>query len=58
MTSWRQQTVIDASVQEVWELLCDPDRSPEWSDDVIAVTGAPTPRGQPAASERYIESFA
>jgi uncharacterized protein YndB with AHSA1/START domain len=42
MPSWRQQAIIDAPVREVWELLCDPDRSPEWSDDVVAVTGAPT----------------
>ena len=34
--------MIDAPVEEVWSLLCDPDRSPEWSEDVIAVTGAPT----------------
>jgi uncharacterized protein YndB with AHSA1/START domain len=42
MASWRQQAMIDAPVKEVWELLTDPARSPEWSDDVIAVTGAPT----------------
>jgi uncharacterized protein YndB with AHSA1/START domain len=42
MASWRQQALIEAPVEEVWELLCDPNRSPEWSDDVIAVTGAPT----------------
>jgi len=42
MVSWRQQTIIDAPVEEVWELLCEPGRSPEWSEDVIAVTGAPT----------------
>jgi uncharacterized protein YndB with AHSA1/START domain len=42
MASWRQQAIIDAPVKEVWELLCDPTRSPEWSEDVIAVTGAPT----------------
>jgi Polyketide cyclase / dehydrase and lipid transport len=28
-------------VPEVWELLCDPARSPEWSEEVTAVTGAP-----------------
>jgi uncharacterized protein YndB with AHSA1/START domain len=42
MASWKQQAMIDAPVEEVWQLLCDPDRSPEWSEDVIAVTGAPT----------------
>jgi hypothetical protein len=42
MASWRQQALIDAPVGEVWELICDPARSPDWSDDVIAVTGVPT----------------
>ena len=41
MSSWRQQTLIEAPVAEVWELLCDPSRAPEWGSDVIAVTGAP-----------------
>jgi uncharacterized protein YndB with AHSA1/START domain len=42
MASWRQQALIDAPVREVWELLCDPARGPDWSEDVIAVTGAPS----------------
>jgi uncharacterized protein YndB with AHSA1/START domain len=42
MASWRQQAMIDAPVQEVWDLLCDPARGPEWSEDVVAVTGVPT----------------
>ena len=42
MASWRQQALIEAPVDEVWELICDPERSPEWSEEVIAVTGAPT----------------
>jgi hypothetical protein len=42
MASWRQQAMIDAPVQEVWELLCDPRRSPEWSEEVVEVTGTPT----------------
>ena len=42
MTSWKQQALIDAPVAEVWDLLVDPARSPDWDEDVIAVTGAPT----------------
>lgn len=41
MASWKQQALIDAPVPEVWELLCDPARSPEWSEEATAVTGAP-----------------
>jgi uncharacterized protein YndB with AHSA1/START domain len=39
--SWRQQALIEAPVEEVWELLSDPERGPDWSADVLAVTGAP-----------------
>ena len=42
MSSWKQQALIEAPVAEVWGVLCDPVRGPEWSEDVIAVTGAPT----------------
>ena len=42
MASWKQQALIEAPVAEVWDVLCDPERGPEWSEDVIAVTGAPT----------------
>jgi uncharacterized protein YndB with AHSA1/START domain len=42
MASWKQQALIEAPVAEVWGLLVDPNRSPEWDPDVIAVTGAPT----------------
>jgi uncharacterized protein YndB with AHSA1/START domain len=42
MASWKQQALIEAPVEEVWELLSDPRRGPDWSADVIAVTGAPT----------------
>ena len=41
MASWKQQALIDAPVAEVWGLLVDPGRSPDWDPDVIAVTGAP-----------------
>ena len=42
MASWKQQALIEAPVAEVWDILCDPARSPDWDPDVLAVTGAPT----------------
>jgi len=42
MSSWKQQALIQAPIEEVWSVLCDPVRGPEWSEDMIAVTGAPT----------------
>jgi uncharacterized protein YndB with AHSA1/START domain len=42
VSSWKQQALIDAPVPDVWDLLCDPTRAPQWSEDVLAVTGAPT----------------
>ena len=41
MATWRQQALIDAPVREVWELLCDRSRAPEWAEGVIAITGGP-----------------
>lgn len=41
MPSWRQQALIEAPVTEVWEMLCDPMRAPEWAEDVVEVTGEP-----------------
>jgi uncharacterized protein YndB with AHSA1/START domain len=41
MPSWKQQALIEAPVAEVWDVLCDPARSPDWDPDVLAVTGAP-----------------
>ncbi len=41
MSSWKQQALIQAPVTEVWEILCDPARSPDWDPDVLAVTGVP-----------------
>ncbi len=41
MSSWKQQALIQAPVTEVWDILCDPARSPDWDPDVLAVTGAP-----------------
>lgn len=40
-TSWKQQALIEAPVEEVWELLQDPTRFPEWGG-AIEVTGVPT----------------
>jgi uncharacterized protein YndB with AHSA1/START domain len=42
MSSVRQQGLIEAPVEKVWELLADPSRYPEWVGDAIEVTGAPT----------------
>jgi uncharacterized protein YndB with AHSA1/START domain len=42
MSSWKQQALIEAPVAEVWDVLIDPERSPDWDPDVLAVTGAPT----------------
>ena len=42
MSSWKQQALIEAPVAEVWEILSDPARGPDWDEDLMAVTGAPT----------------
>ena len=42
MSSWKQQALIEAPVADVWSILVDPVRSPDWDPDVLAVTGAPT----------------
>lgn len=39
MASWRQQALIDAPVEEVWSLVADPTRYPDWGANVVAVTG-------------------
>jgi Polyketide cyclase / dehydrase and lipid transport len=41
MSSWRQQTQVDAPIAEIWDLICDPDRAPEWAEGVLAITGGP-----------------
>ena len=41
MASFRQQSLIDAPVSQVWDILCDPVRTSEWAEDVIKVTGEP-----------------
>jgi uncharacterized protein YndB with AHSA1/START domain len=42
MASWKQQGLIDAPVEEVWGLLGDISRYPEWNPVTIEVTGVPT----------------
>ena len=42
MLSYKHQTLIEAPVNDVWDLLEDIGRFPEWNRDTIAVTGAPT----------------
>ena len=41
MSSWRQQALIEAPVEDVWTLVGDPGRYPEWGANVIEVTGEP-----------------
>jgi uncharacterized protein YndB with AHSA1/START domain len=41
MASWRQQALVEAPVEEVWALIVDWNRYPDWNSDVIKVTGAP-----------------
>jgi uncharacterized protein YndB with AHSA1/START domain len=41
--SWHEQALIEAPVEEVWRLVGDPRRYPDWvGDEVIEVTGLPT----------------
>jgi uncharacterized protein YndB with AHSA1/START domain len=37
MASWRQQALIEAPVEKVWELVGDPRRHPEWWPNVVSV---------------------
>jgi uncharacterized protein YndB with AHSA1/START domain len=39
VSSWRQQAVIEAPVEQVWAYVGDPRRYPEWAGNVISVTG-------------------
>jgi len=41
MASWQHQTLIEAPIRDVWELVGDPQRYPEWANDVVKVTGVP-----------------
>ena len=42
MASWRQQAVIEAPPDAVWELVANPNRFPEWWGDTLEVTGPAT----------------
>ena len=39
MGCWREQALIDAPVRDVWELVGDPRRYPEWAEGFVEVTG-------------------
>ena len=52
MASWQQQTLIEAPIRDVWELVGDPKRYPEWARDVIDVTGVPDEIQQGTRFER------
>jgi hypothetical protein len=39
VSHWREQAVIDAPVEEVWELIGDPNRHPEWWPVAVEVSG-------------------
>jgi len=41
MAAWKQQALIEAPVKDVWDILADPVRGPDWDQDVLAVTGPP-----------------
>lgn len=43
MGSWREQALIDAPIEEVWDLVGDPRLYPKMvGDEVLEVTGLPT----------------
>lgn len=43
MGCWREQTLFDAPLPAVWDLVGDPRQYPNWiSEEVIEVTGLPT----------------
>ena len=42
MSTWKQQALLEAPIEDVWRLLQDPQRYTEWNQEIVAVTGAPT----------------
>ena len=41
MLAWRQQALIEASVEDVWGAVGDPRKYATWAADVVEVTGLP-----------------
>jgi uncharacterized protein YndB with AHSA1/START domain len=41
MSSWRQQALIEAPVEDVWRFVGDPASYAKWAKDVVEVTGVP-----------------
>lgn len=41
MASWRQQALIEASLDEVWAYIGDPAKYPNYAGSVVEVTGVP-----------------
>jgi uncharacterized protein YndB with AHSA1/START domain len=41
LSVWREQALIEAPVERVWDLIGDPNRHPEWWPIVIEVEGLP-----------------
>ena len=41
VSTYREQALIDAPVAEVWDLIGDPNRHPEWWPNVLEVDGLP-----------------
>ncbi len=42
MSTYKQQALIEAPVEDVWGLIADPKRYPEWAGDAIETTGVPS----------------
>jgi uncharacterized protein YndB with AHSA1/START domain len=42
MASFKQQALIDAPVERLWDVLADPATYPHWASDSVDVTGLPT----------------
>ena len=42
MSSWKQQALIEAPLEEVWAVISNPQTFPEWNENTVEVTGMPT----------------
>jgi hypothetical protein len=49
MANWKRQVLLEAPVQEVWDLVGDPNRHPEWFPMLVEVSGL----GQVEENARY-----